>query len=81
MKRSDIPIMLHGISTCIETAFANEKAFLDRFADGAEQLGSIYMASERTAVTTETGGCFTQETIPTDDFIEWVFEQRKADWC
>lgn len=81
MTRSDIPIMLDGIRHCISTAFDHEAAFMARFGrPGTSFLHSLYMASERTVYTAGIGGGrLVEDTISTDDFLEWVFGQRKAD--
>ena len=81
MKPGDIPIMLDCLRTCIKTAFDHEQEFLERFGRRNRTfLQSLYMASQRTVYTAGiTGGRLVEDTISTDEFIEWVFEQRKAD--
>jgi hypothetical protein len=79
MNRSDIPIMLDGIRYCISTAFDHEAAFLRRFADNAKVLTSVRMGSVSTLFIVASSGQFERGVIPNDDFLEWVFEQRKAE--
>ncbi|WP_417459176.1 hypothetical protein [Kordiimonas sp.] len=76
--RRYIPVMLSGLSRCIETAFVHSESFLDEFwpkwrEGGIEGLHECYMASERTKIVVmrEDGGFITQ-AISTQDFICWV---------